>query len=425
MLFIRVKPAPSEKKIFLWNAVGSCCGSFMSLVLLLMVTRILGPVQAGIFSIAFAISQQMWSVVNYEITTYQATDDNNHFSFAQYMGVRVVLVIAAMAIGISIGLIRQYDFYKLMCIVVLCFYKCIEGASNVFVALFQKRSRLDIYGKNMFAKTAATLVVFVASMLISDNLLTSLIILTVVYVALTVYLDGGCASQFEKIKFDFSVKPIVKILLECFPLFAGSFLLTFITNQPKYAIDDLLTSEIQTYFNILIMPASVINLLSLFILRPAIVKMSAEWNGNNITSYIKRVVNLTVYIAVITIACVGGAFLLGIPVLSFVYNVNLDGYRLDLCVILIAGGMSAVSTLIYSIIAIMRQQKYMIIVYSLTAVFSVIITKPMVNSSGMHGAVFSYLFAMTLLTAGLLIIAMVSIHNRKKSLTDAIAKENE
>ena len=50
----------------------------------------------------------------------------------------------------------------------------------------------------------------------------------------------------SKIQFDFfNAKRILK---DCFPIFAGSFLSFYILNAPKYAIDALLSSELQAYY---------------------------------------------------------------------------------------------------------------------------------------------------------------------------------
>ena len=44
------------KKNFIWNMIGSVVNSFTSLIFLIIVTRINGVEQAGIFTFAFSIS---------------------------------------------------------------------------------------------------------------------------------------------------------------------------------------------------------------------------------------------------------------------------------------------------------------------------------------------------------------------------------
>ena len=46
------------KKNYFWNTLGSLMNALSSALLLLVVTRILGPYYGGIFSLAFAVGQQ-------------------------------------------------------------------------------------------------------------------------------------------------------------------------------------------------------------------------------------------------------------------------------------------------------------------------------------------------------------------------------
>ena len=51
---------------------------------------------------------------------------------------------------------------------------------------------------------------------------------------------------------------ILKLLKECLPLCITQFLLAYIISCPKYALDNFYSSEIQTYFTTIFMPATLI-----------------------------------------------------------------------------------------------------------------------------------------------------------------------
>lgn len=74
------------RKNYIWNTLGSAANALSSAILLLMTTRILGLEAAGIFAIAFALSQQFQVIGHFEIRSYQATDSQERFSFATYLG---------------------------------------------------------------------------------------------------------------------------------------------------------------------------------------------------------------------------------------------------------------------------------------------------------------------------------------------------
>ncbi|QFZ10476.1 lipopolysaccharide biosynthesis protein, partial [Streptococcus dysgalactiae] len=71
---------------------------------------------------------------------------------------------------------------------------------------------------------------------------------------------------------------VFNFLKESFPLFLNGFLIIYIYTQPKYAIETMshlnkLPLGSQTIFNILFMPAFVMNLMMLFF-RPQITQMA-------------------------------------------------------------------------------------------------------------------------------------------------------
>ena len=54
----------------------------------------------------------------------------------------------------------------------------------------------------------------------------------------------------------------IKLQLATLPIFVMEFLSLYIGNAPKYAIDSVLTEEIQAIFGIIIMPATVMSFIS-------------------------------------------------------------------------------------------------------------------------------------------------------------------
>ena len=87
-----ITEVPTEKSIYLWNIIGSMANAGMSLIVLMVVTRTLDKNNADIFSIAWAISQQMATIGMFQIRTYQATDVTERFKFKQYFLFRIITI---------------------------------------------------------------------------------------------------------------------------------------------------------------------------------------------------------------------------------------------------------------------------------------------------------------------------------------------
>ena len=115
---------------------------------------------------------------------------------------------------------------------------------------------------------------------------------------------------------------------------------------------------------------------------------------------IKIIGRLSAIIAVLTVIALGGAWFIGIPVLSLLYS-NIS-YALADCrpafmLIILGGALNAFMNLFYYAMIIMKMQKYIFGVYGVVAVMAVLISTPFVRSSGIFGGALAY----TILTAAL------------------------
>lgn len=404
---------PSRREIYIWNAAGSAATSFSTLVLLLGVTRILGAVEAGIFSIGFALAQQVWSVVNCEMVTFQATDRKGKYSFGQYNGARILLFVASMIAIVGLTWIRHYDTYKSTVVILLCIYKCLDALSASFFALFQKNERLDIAGKSMTYKTCLSVVGFILCCCVCNQMIIPLIVMNALYIMGILLFDLRYAGYYERltVKID---KRIFGLLLECFPLFIGSFMTVYICNQPKYVLDAVSTPEMQTIFNIIVMPAFVINLLSMFVFRPFLTKMALEWEQRKMSAFISINARLYGFILLCTVGCTLAGWFLGIPVLSIIYGMDLSAYRMELCVILIGGGMNAVAVLSYNVLSAIRHQQYILGAYVLAFIISLVISRPLIVKIAMLGASISYAVPFFVIAVVLVLCIIIETLKRNK-----------
>ncbi len=82
----------NDKKIFLknfiWNLVRTCLNSFNSLFFLIIVTRINGIHDAGIFSIAYSTALILYTIGLYSGRLCQVTDIENKVKDKDYIELR-------------------------------------------------------------------------------------------------------------------------------------------------------------------------------------------------------------------------------------------------------------------------------------------------------------------------------------------------
>ena len=178
---------------------------------------------------------------------------------------------------------------------------------------------------------------------------------------------------------------VCELLRVCFPLFLGCFLAFYIGNAPKYAIDSLLSDEMQACYGFIAMPVFVIGLLNNFIFSPMIARMSMMWKERQNKDFFRLFWIQILIIGIITIVCEAGAFVLGVPVLSMLYNTDLAPYKAELLVLLLGGGFLALSGLFVTIMTIIRIQNSQAIGYGIVAVCAYILSPIFVRKYAVMG----------------------------------------
>lgn len=396
-----------QRKIFFWNMMGSGVNALATLVLQVVVTRLFGEVRAGIFLFAYPLAQQLLTLGGYEMRPYQATDVKNTFSFGTYLTSRFLTGAAMMAGAVLFLLLGDYTAEDACLIFLLCTYKLFDALEDVFHGMFQQRGRLDIAGRALTLRVTLSTAVFVITLLINRNMLFSTVLAICAAAVGLVLFNIPEAREFVKLRPSFSWQPLKRLLMVCFPLCAGTFMLQYISTAPRLAIRDTLSDEMITYFGILFMPNFVINLFTGFAFKPLLTTMASSWVIGNRGKFRQIVFRGMLFVLGFTVLALAGAAWLGIPVLSRLYHVHLDGYLPELLVLLLGGGFNAASVILYYAITVMRRQKSLVYVYAFAFLIALFGARPVVMRCGLMGACVLYTVLMAviaLLFWGLLLI---------------------
>ena len=412
-----------EKSSYIWNMMGSLFMAFQSVIMLMILTRTVGLVEAGIFTIANANANLFLTVGKYGMRYFQVSDVKNQFSFAEYRMSRIITIISMITVSLVFTLYSSwnysYSFEKTIIIIGMCLFKVVDAVEDLYIALYQKNNRLDVAARGMTLRMFFTILIFGGSLIISKNLMFTLMISTVSTIVL---LWGFVYLTYDVFKVDskcFSWSNVSDLLKTCFPLCAGAFLSFYIGNAPKYAIDAVLNDELQACYGFISMPVFVIGLLNNFIFNPMIYRMSVLWSRRDIKAFMKKIVKQMEILAGITVCCLVGAYLLGIPVLSWLYNTELESYKTELLIILLGGGFLGLSGLLNSVITIIRSQNKLVWGYLIVSMLAYITSTPIVAKYGMMGAAIIYVVLMFILCC---IFAGIFINGirKKKHYNDCV-----
>lgn len=406
----------NHRKNLLWNTIGTALFSFNSLFLMIIVTRINGPSNAGIFSFAFASACIINVVALYCGRTYQVTD-HGEFSEDTYIITRFMTSLSAIFLAFIFVLLNQYSFGKSSVFMMLCILKCIEAISDVFYGILHKRHYLHLVGKSLTYKSLISLVLFLIVNVITNNLYLSCLSLLIVNIVFLLKYDMYHALKMYKVVYSFQKDKILRLLKKSLHTFLFTVIVLIIINIPRYAIDLQLTEVDQAIYGIISMPATFMMLLGQFILQPLLMRLHNYYKIKDKKSFNKVVLNMSVSIFVILLFVLPFAYFLGIPILQFIYKMDLSSYKFALLLILIGAAFYATSNIFLNALITLRCTKEQFILQTIVLVLSVFISMVLTKMSGLQGSILSYVIILMLQFIFYVILYRVIV-NRKFTILE-------
>ena len=410
-----VDKKPDDKYKYIWFTMGTACFALATLVMTIVISRLLGETQAGMFSGGLSIAQWLVTIAYFEIRTFQVTDVRNEYSFKYYLTLRILMCIITFLASIVYVVFNNYDIQKVIIILLVCLYKISDSIADTFEGEFQKEDRIDISGKSEFYRVFFSILVLVIAVAVSKNLILSLIIMNVVAYGMIVLLDISIAVKRVSVRMTGDMKRLWELVKMCIPLAVSTFLSTYIINSSKLSVDRVLGDEAQLYYTAVFMPNMVINLFSGMIFKPMQTAMAVNYYEKKYKNFWHIISKMILIITGFTFVCEVGAYILGIPILSWLYGVNLKEYKLTLLLLLLCGGINAINIIFYYVLAIMRKQKYMTILYIIVCLVSFLIMDTMTGKMGLMGASLGYLILVSLLAALLLVYIIIQTRRNTKN----------
>ena len=398
------------KKDFIFNTMGTGINAFNSLFFMIIATRINGVSDAGIFTFAFSTAALFQIIGVYSGRIYQITD-NTKATNEDYLVNKVITCAIMFVVSILFILLRGYTGKKMLVILILCIYRTLEAFSEVIYAYFQKNYELYKVGISLVLKNVLGLIVFLIINIFTRNLIYSTLGLVLNYILIMLSYDFKIfRNNFIKLR-NINLNNQKKIFSLGFSTFLLSFLLMYIVNIPRYVIDFKMSDTSSSIFGILIMPASVVVLIAQFILHPFLMKINDFLIHKDYKNLKKTVMNICLVTLAFGIFATFIAYLIGIPILEFIYGISLKKYLMALIVVLIGATLYGVVSILSNILVAMRIASKQIIINFIVSIFSLFISIYFINSLGVNGACYGY--TITMLLDIILYIVLFAITEKK------------
>ncbi len=385
------------KKDYFWNTLGVLLQNAMSPILLIVVTRLNGIYDSGLFSFTLSVAIVFWSLSMWGGRTYQVSDVDSEFASRSYITMRMVLGIITTLVAIVFCAVNQYDLTKTLIILTLVGSKIIESIADSIYGVLQVNDRLYIAGRSLVYKALISFIVFILAYALTKNILFASISLLLVAIVIVIVYDVPKAMEVENIsirlsRLKFYARDSVTIMVRCSAIFAVSFLAIFSLNIPRYYIDLFHESEIG-YFGILAMPITLIVLLMSFILQPNIVVLSRMYTRGRYAEFKKKIIHISFVTLAISFIVIVASYIAGVPILNLVFGLSFDGYKHVLMIMLVGATANAFVAIFMNMLTIMRRFKAQFYTLLFTNIVLAVASFSMVQNYGITAGASLYAIA--------------------------------
>ena len=410
-----------------WNTLGTIAYAMVSLLLSVVVIRICGSLEGGIFSFGFSTLAHLVFIISFfGIRPMHIVDIKYRYSFKDYVRFGLKSLTVAIIAGVSYIAYRHYigtyNFTKSILLIILVLHGAIDGFADYFESEYQRVNKLYMGGQSQFFRIIFFATSLILTLYITNDLLLSELVAIIIEIIMFYYLNIiRSKNVFKVAKFkDNNIRNSI-LFIEALPLFLITFLDFYIFASAKISIDANLLVEPDKYsgfFNLVFMPTNIIYLSMTLVMKPMLTPLSNAYHTSK-KEYKKILNNTFIFAIVVASLSMLGAIVLGKLYFDLV-NIVLggqyewtrsilvfEGLPLDYVVLLIVmfGGIFyTICTPMYFSIIIENKQKYLLITYSIVAIISLFTSKFYVKNEGVVGAAISFVISMFLLFVGIVII---------------------
>lgn len=401
----------AQKKDYIWNSIGSFLQSAISPILLIVITRLNGVGDSGLFSFAMSLSVVFWAISLWGGRTYQVSDAKKEFSSGDYIVVRFISSLIVAVFSISFCILSGYDLIKTELIMVLVLFKILESIADSMYGVLQIHNRLYIVGISLTMKSVFGFMLFTLVDILTKNIIYGALSIFIVNIAVVIFYDIPWMKHVESV--GLTKKNIMqagKIMKKTAEVFVVVFLTMFSLNIPRYFLDKYHYDQIG-YFGIMAMPITLLTLFISFVLQPNVVNLSELLKKKKIKEFTKIVSKIDFITFTLGILFVVSSYLIGVWALNTVFGIDINNFRIDLTIMVIGAVANAFVSIYVNLLIILRRFKGQFYTLLVTNILAVILSIYLIDRLAMLGSVLVFMTISFLQAIILLFIYKRSLKN--------------
>ena len=170
----------------------------------------------------------------------------------------------------------------------------------------------------------------------------------------------------------------------------------------------------QAIFGYLMLPVFVVTLLNQFIYLPFVKDLGDLWAEGDVTRFRRRIFFQCGVVAGLSVLILLVGYTIGLPILSWMYRVELRPFGKEFVILLLGGSMYSLAYYLTVPITTIRKQRYIAFGFVAAALFSLATQRFFITRFDMAGAAWLYVLANLILLTGYIVVLVREIRKQRE-----------
>jgi O-antigen/teichoic acid export membrane protein len=334
-----VAPVPglSLRSNFSWALAGNVVYAVCQWGMIVALAKLGSSFMIGQFSLGLAIATPVLMFTNLHLRAVQASDAQRLYSFGEYLQLRSVMTLAAIAVIVGIACFERYERQTTMVILAVALAKGIEALSDIHYGLFQLNDRLDQTGASMMLRGAFSVVALSAGLYLTRDIFWACVGLALVWLGALLFFDIRRGRRFVTLSQKFQQPSSWKhswqagyrtkgfrrhwnLMRLALPLGLVTTMASINLNMPRYFIESRMGVHQLGIFSALAYATVAITLVSDSLGQSAIPLMSRLYASGQLAEFRAALVQLSIIGGALGLVGLAAARIVGTRLLTIFYS---------------------------------------------------------------------------------------------------------
>lgn len=375
-----------------WTTAGNLIYALCQWGVLTAIAKTGTPAMVGMFALGLAITAPVMQFANLQLRGVQATDARREYAFGDYVALRLVTTLLALAVSAGIALWIDRSRETTVVILLIALAKAVDALSDVIYGYFQQRERMDVIARAQVASGLLSLALTAVGLVVFDNIvvgvagyLAGLIVPLVIYTIPVAHRSlRSSGTHSTMVRWDPGV--MRRLAWTALPLGVVMLLLSLNTNIPRYVVEHEQGEGGLGVFAALVYIVVAAGMVVTAVgqaVSPRMARQYAEGALQGFRALLMRAVQISLLLGVL-----GGvvALVAGRPVISLLYTPEYADDTVALAILALAGGVTFAASFAGFAMTAARRFRPQVPVFVAVVVASTVASLVLVPAYGLRGA---------------------------------------